>query len=60
MKQISIKYTAPSYDARATGTVYAIWDKITNAWLAYVSSTAHTAWANFAGDVANRTQIYEW
>lgn len=60
MKQISIKYTAPSYTARATGAAYIVWDKVSNAWLAYVSRTAHTAWATFSWDSANREQIYEW
>jgi hypothetical protein len=60
MKQISIKYTAPSYTAWATGTVYAIWDKVTSSWLAYVCNTANTAGANFAWDAAKWEQIYEW
>ena len=60
MTQISIKFTAPSYTARAAWTDYITWDKISNAWLAYISKTNHTAWATFSWDSANWEQIYEW
>lgn len=60
MKQVSIKYTAPTYDAWVTGTAYALWDKVTDSGLAYICKVAHTAGATFAGDLsAKRTQLFE-
>jgi len=61
MKQISIKYSVPTYDARATWVSYIIWDKVTSWWLAYICWTAHTAWWTFSWDLATkRVQIFEW
>jgi hypothetical protein len=47
MQQISIKYSVPTYDARAASTDYVIWDKVTYNWKAYICNANHTAWASF-------------
>lgn len=59
MSMISIKYSVPTYDARITWSVYSVWDKVSNGWLAYVCWTAHTAGATFSWDSTKRVQIYE-
>ena len=60
MKQISIKYSVPTYDAWVTWTVYYVDDKVVNGWLSYISNVDHTAWATFAWDSTKWVQIYEW
>lgn len=60
MKQISIKYTAPTYDAWVTLTDYVAGQKVTDSWLAYICKADHTAGATFAWDATNWKQIYEW
>lgn len=60
MTLVSIRYTVPSYDDWATGTVYATGDKVVDSGKAYVCISAHTAGGTFAGDSANWKQIWEW
>jgi len=69
MQQVSIKYSVPTYDARATWTVYAIWDKVTKNGKAYICNADHTAWTSFENTktyttsaimVAGETVVINW
>jgi len=60
IKMLAIKYSVPTYNAWTVWNVYAVWDRVTNSWKAYICNTANTAWATFAWDVAKWTQLREW
>lgn len=47
MKQISVRYTVPTYTARAAWTAYVAGDKCTYNGKSYVCSLAHTSWPVF-------------
>lgn len=59
MLQVNIKYQPDNYQAWVTGTVYAKWDKVMNAWKTYIANTNHTAWATFNWDASKWVQIFE-
>lgn len=60
MKQLSVKYSAPTDPAWVTLTVYNKKERVTNWWKLYMAIDDHTAWATFSWDSAHWVQIYEW
>lgn len=60
MTMVSIRYNQPFYDAWVTGSLYEVWDKITDSGKAYICIEDHTAWWSFAWDSTKRNQIWEW